>query len=66
MWTLNQLVGESTRSGQEFPAQIQESKRLLRMNDLISDDGSFVQTENRYFSFREKTAKSILALREAE
>ena len=63
MWTLNQCVEEVTRSGQESLAQIPLSKRLLRMNELIRDDGSFVTTEDRYFAFREKVANSILALR---
>ncbi len=63
MWTLNQLVEKATRSGKESLDQVQESKRLLRMDGLITDDGDFARTEDRYFAFREKVANSIVALR---
>ena len=63
MWTLDQLVEKATRSGKESLDQVQEAKRLLRMDELITDDGDFAKTEDRYFAFREKVAKSIVALR---
>jgi hypothetical protein len=63
MWTLNQLVEKATRAGKGSLDLVQESKRLLGMEELITNEGDFVRTEDRYFSFREKVANSIVALK---
>lgn len=62
MWRLSQLVKTVQGSDQPSAPLLKESKRLLGMNEVISDDGDFVTQEVRYFSFRQKVAESIIAL----
>ena len=64
LWKLNQLVEQAKSGGKEAIDRVEESVRLLSMDELISDEGDFQRTAHRYLAFREKVAKSILALKE--
>ena len=63
MWTLKQLVEKARQAVNKPVDHVQESLRLLGMDELISDEGHFEKSAHRYFEFREKVAKSIVALK---
>jgi len=63
LWILSHLVEEAQRSGEQRSDQLQKAKDLLRMEELITDDGEFVRTEEVYFTYREKVAASIVELK---
>jgi hypothetical protein len=63
LWKLKQLVEQARLAGVEAIDPVEESLRLLAMEELISDEGDFERKAHRYFAFRRRTAESIVALK---
>lgn len=61
MWLLNHLVEKVAAAG-KGGAVVEEAKALLDMDELIADDGAFAAAEEKYFAFRRRAAKAIVAL----
>jgi hypothetical protein len=61
MWLLRQLVQKAETTG-KHGAALGPAKQLLEMDELITDDGAYAMQMGSYMAFREKVARSIVAL----
>jgi len=62
LWLLRRLVEKAKARGLRGAA-LTEAQTVLRIDPVIQDDGTFDSNEDHYFAFRERVARSIVALR---
>jgi hypothetical protein len=62
LWLLRDLVNKAIASNKRGPA-VDEAEDVLGISGLIDDTGKFETDRDKYFAFREKIARAIVAIK---
>ncbi len=62
LWLLRELV-QKAKTGASSGTALDDAEALLKIDEIIKDDGTFETGNDTYFAFREKVATSIVAMK---
>ena len=62
LWLLRELVRKAEAAAKKGAA-LDAARVVLKIDDIIKDDGAFETANDNYFAFREKVAASIVAVK---
>jgi len=61
LWLLRRLVRAAKAGGGPSSPAVAAAEKLLKMDALIQDDGTFARDDESYFAFRRRVAEAIAA-----